>query len=102
MKKLFYYVARIFFSKEKLLLIKLLNEIQDSLFRYPDGSVKMKYGGMCYYIDSKVISNYKEYTLLKNILYENRPENTKDEGYFFKPYSYEPRFEFLKELIKKY
>lgn len=102
MKKLSYYIARLFFSKEKLLLIRLLNEIQDSLYRYPDGSVKMKYPGMCYYIDRAVASSFKEYLFVKDLLYKHRPENTKEEPYFFPEYEYESRYEFLKELIKKY
>ena len=103
MRKLFYYISRIFFSKEKLLLIQLLNVIQDTLIRKSDGSVTMMAAsGMCNYIHL-ITNKTKDIKLLNSLLYDNAPENFDDWGlYFFPPYQYEPRYEFLKELIKKY
>lgn len=95
MKKLFYYISRIFFSKEKLLLIRLLTLIQESTTNNV-----MYYSGMCAYISE--IGDQKDYLLLSDIIFKNEPEKPFNHAYFFKPYAYEPRFEFLKTLIKKY
>ena len=104
MKKLFYYISRIFFIKEKVLLIQLLNTIQDDLIRHSDGTVNMRRTGMCSYI-GKLTRNPKKALILRRLLYDNAPKQFYDEQFelfFFKPYKYEPRYEFLKELIKKY
>lgn len=102
MRKLFYYISRIFFSKEKSLLIQLLSIIQDTLIRNSDGSVTMMASGMCNYI-TLITNKTKDIILLNSLLYDNAPEDFDDWNlYFFPPYQYEPRYEFLKELIKKY
>jgi hypothetical protein len=101
MKTIFYTIGRLFFSKEKLLLIRLLNEIQDTLIRFEDGTVIMKNCGMCSYISD--ITKDKDYFLLRNLLYTNRPNKIYRDGmFFFEPFNYELRYEFLKDLIKKY
>ena len=102
MRKLFYYISRIFFSKEKLLLIQLLNIIQDDLHRFNDGTVEMNGPGMCYYL-SWMSLDHNDYILLRDIIYSHRETSCdEDNNYFFPPFQYEPRYEFLKELIKKY
>jgi hypothetical protein len=103
MKTIFYIVGRLFFSKEKILLIRLLNQIQDTLIRYEDGTVTMRKGGMCLYI-SDVVKNMKDYSKLKLLIYNHKPKKV-EEGlgyYYFEPFNYELRYEFLKDLIKKY
>lgn len=93
MKKLSYYIARIFFSKEKLVLIKLLNTIQDDTRIDKDGvQVMNKYGVSNYIVPSNF--TYKERTILDPILKENKG--------IIQPYDYQQAFEYLKELIKKY
>lgn len=102
MKKIFYTIGRLFFSKEKILLIRLLNQIQDTLIRFKDGRVEMEFGGMCSYI-REVTNSQKNQKILKDLLYTNRPKNRYEDGvFFFEPFNYELRYEFLKDLIKKY
>lgn len=93
MKKLRYYIARIFFSKKKIVLIKLLNTIQDDTRIDKDGVQVMKKHGISNYI---VPSNFNagERVLLNSILISNKA--------IVQPYDYEQVFEYLKELIKKH
>ena len=101
--KIICFFLRIFFSREKVLLMMLLNIIQDTLIRNSDGSVIMMESGMCNY--THLITNKTEdIKLLRNLLYNNAPKdfNRSWNLYFFPPFQYEPRYEFLKELIKKY
>lgn len=103
MKKLIHKIARIFFSKEKLLLIKLLNHIQDNRDFEKQG--RLTHPGICNFIwnmSGKGIISYAENSILVGIIYSNRPPRNNFGGYFFEPFQYQPRFEFLKELIKKY
>lgn len=102
MKKLFYFISRIFFSKKKLLLIKLLNEVQDSTDFVKN---EMRVAGICM-VMAKMFSynkiSRKDYIILYEIILSNRPHKTYSGGFYFEPHVYQPRFEYLKELIKKY
>ena len=65
MKKLFYTISRLFFSKEKLLLIRLLNEIQDTLIKFENGTVFQSYDSIiAVEIRQKVKGDYKIVTYL--------------------------------------
>jgi hypothetical protein len=102
MRKFFYFIARIFFSKKKLLLIQLLNIIQDNT-NFVKG--EMRATGMCIYVwrlwqDNKISREDRD--LLDSIIKENKPALMYNQIYYFKLNLYKPRFEFLKELIKKY
>lgn len=63
------------------------------------------YGGICssiwFMFDAKHIT-MTEMEILAGLINSNRPPKSTFGGYFFEPFAYEPRFQFLKELIKKY
>lgn len=104
MKKLIYLISRIFFSREKLLLIRLLNIIQDNLVRSKDGSVvKMSEAGMCFYIRKKYGFTEEETKILLRLINKFKPKSNKTFGTcYFEPENYEVRLNFLKTLIKKF
>ncbi|PZT97656.1 MAG: hypothetical protein DI622_22815, partial [Chryseobacterium sp.] len=75
--------------------------ISSTLVRDEDGVVRMSNSGMCLYIHN-VVKNRDQYMFLHKLLMTHTPEKMYNESHFFEPYAYEPRFEFLKTLIKKY
>lgn len=101
MNKLYYYTLRLFYSKEKSLLIVLLYVIQNDLM-IKKGDVYMRKPGMCFYIYD-VTSDLEKIELLVKLLYDNKPMYlyNDDNTYFFELFKYEPRYNFLRKLIDK-
>lgn len=105
MEKLMFIVAGWFFSKEKVLLMRLLHYIQKDV---NPKTGEMRAGGMCIYIYSmcfnKKIFTVEEYRILDKLIKDNKLPLTERYNpiYFFEPYLYEPRYQYLKRLIKKY
>ena len=101
MNKIYYYTLRLFYSKEKSLLIVLLYVIQNDLI-IRKGDVYMRKPGMCRYIYD-VTSDLEKIELLSKLLYDNKPMclYNNNNVYFFEPFKYEPRYDFLRKLIDK-
>lgn len=95
MKKLKYYISRIFFSRNKILLIRLLNVIEDNVsivngkrdkIEKINAYIQQSYGfDMMERIDLVKVIFYDDVHKLENVI----------------PYDFEHVKEFLKELIKK-
>ena len=101
MNTLYYYTLRLFYSKEKSLLIVLLYVIQNDLI-IRKGDVYMRKPGMCYYIHY-VTRDSEKIQLLVKLLHDNKPMCLYPDNnvYFFEPFKYEPRYDFLRKLIDK-
>lgn len=99
MKKLIYRIKLWFNPKEVVLLQMLLDEIGKNR----DGNGLMLYGGLCNYINTiERATGANDARDLQNILDMHKPNDKYFFPYWFPIFEYEPRREFLLNLIEKY
>lgn len=79
-------------------LIQLLIDSGDVYNTYGYGGLC----GLCTQLQIDNVINMKEFEILDNIIDDNQPSNPYNIYFYFKPMQWQPRKEYLQQLLIKY